>query len=456
MSVSNANKTVSPGVLDCTGRTTVTLSFDAEPELKTVPADLVLIMDRSGSMRGVPMEKAKLAAGDMIAAVARASGNAQGTTLENGSAMGLVSFADTAAVDLELSGNVGELNRAVDALTGGGLTNHADALQKGYDTVMKGSNTRKVLILFTDGNSTIGDADPVAEKIRGDGVEIFCIGLATDPGTLNRWATDPDSIHVSYTDDVNQLNQVFAQITSEVVRSGILDGVIQEVLNPDFQIKQVLDSNYGTVTVTDGQHLTWKLYTATLPTPDTLTLSFEICHVGSAGGVKPVNASLIYRDRAENQLVFPSPEVEVSCENSAVVAEPCPAPATFSVEGCRDFGIVQANETALSGLGRIVQVDAVIKNVCPGKRLAAAVMLTEVDDNGVEHTRGTKTLLIPAQTGTRCQDLQLKCIQFVVPEALDPVGDPLSICGKRDFRVRVSANYVDSDFTCCDPETVLI
>ena len=139
-----------------------------------------------------------------------------------------------------------------------------------------------------------------------------------------------------------------------------------------------------------------------------------------------------------------------------VIPEPCPLPASFLVERCKDAAIVRANETTLTGLGRIVQVDAVVKNVCPGKRVAAAVILTEMDAEGVEHARGTKTVMIPAQPGDTCQDIQLKCVSFVVPETLDTDGDASSICNARCFRARVLANYVDTDFVCCDLQTVIV
>ena len=42
----------------------------------------------------------------------------------------------------------------------------------------------------------------------------------------------------------------------------------------------------------------------------------------------------------------------------------------------------------LESQGRILQLDLTLKQVCPGKRVALAVILTEVDDNGQEHAGG--------------------------------------------------------------------
>ena len=142
-------------------------------------------------------------------------------------------------------------------------------------------------------------------------------------------------------------------------------------------------------------------------------------------------------------------------ENSGKVLirpELCPQPATFQMESCRDSIVVDAAETSLQSLGRIVQVDAVVKNVCPGKRVAVALLLSE-EINGTEQPRGMKTLILPPQEGTVCQDVELKCVPFVVPEEMDAAGQALSLCQTRTFRVRVLANYMDTDYVCCALQT---
>ena len=64
----------------------------------------------------------------------------------------------------------------------------------------------------------------------------------------------------------------------------------------------------------------------------------------------------------------------------------------------------------------ILQLDVTVKNVCPGKRVALAAILTEVDENGTEHQRGMKVMTLPAHSAPVCRDVLVKCIKFVVPE----------------------------------------
>ena len=129
--------------------------------------------------------------------------------------------------------------------------------------------------------------------------------------------------------------------------------------------------------------------------------------------------------------------------------EPCPEPTVFTVPGCQDAARVALDAVALQGLGRIVQLDATLKAVCPGKQVAVSVLLAETSADGTALPRGVKHILVPPQEGTGCQDITLKCIQFSLPEALDADGSAGSICNERSFSARVIANYVDTDFACC-------
>ena len=97
-----------------------------------------------------------------------------------------------------------------------------------------------------------------------------------------------------------------------------------------------------------------------------------------------------------------------------------------------------------------------LKAVCPGKRVAASIMLMELSPDGAELPRGVKHILVPAQTGEECRDVSLKCIQFSLPEALDASGNTGSICNSRQFAARVIANYVDTDFSCCEAQTLRV
>ncbi len=107
----------------------------------------------------------------------------------------------------------------------------------------------------------------------------------------------------------------------------------------------------------------------------------------------------------------------------------------------------------LESAGRILQLDVNLKNVCPRKRVALAIALSEVDQQGNEYQRGTKTLTIPAHFSTSCRDV-LKCVKFILPEDLGVSGgSTTAMCNTRNFKARVFAHNIDSDFYCCNNVT---
>ena len=152
-------------------------------------------------------------------------------------------------------------------------------------------------------------------------------------------------------------------------------------------------------------------------------------------------------------VTFPEPTVAVECD-VVVNPEACPAPVALTVEGCSDSVLVDLGDTYLESLGRIIQMDVTVKNICPGRRVALAAILTEVDDQGMEHQRGMKA--ITAHNFPACRDVLVKCIKFVVPEDLEVSGEaPQSMCGPRNFRARFIAHHIDTGYRCCESVVTL-
>ena len=85
--------------------------------------------------------------------------------------------------------------------------------------------------------------------------------------------------------------------------------------------------------------------------------------------------------------------------------------------------------------------------------MALAAILTEVDQDGMEHQRGMKTITIPAHSFPMCRDVLVKCIKFVVPEDLSVSGG--AMCSPRKFKARFLANNIDTDFRCCESVVTL-
>ena len=130
MGISNAKKELSVPQIKCGGSFRVKLSLTAEPDIVSNPTDIVLILDRSGSMKGKPLASLKSGANTFIDVIDESTDSAKDGQIGNGSHIGIVSFDGSASQDTQLITSVSELKAAVNALSADGSTNHADAFEK--------------------------------------------------------------------------------------------------------------------------------------------------------------------------------------------------------------------------------------------------------------------------------------------------------------------------------------
>lgn len=128
MGITNSNKELNTLHIDCGGSFQIKLSLTAAPDIVTNPTDIVLILDRSGSMTGSALTNLKNGAKAFIDIIDEATGGIPDGQIGSGSRIAIVSFADTATQDTQLITSVADLKAAIDALTAGGSTNHGRCL----------------------------------------------------------------------------------------------------------------------------------------------------------------------------------------------------------------------------------------------------------------------------------------------------------------------------------------
>ena len=455
MGVTSSNKQIDVDRIDCEGTLKVTLALSASPDIVSNPTDIVLVLDRSGSMMGSPLANMKAGAKAFIDIIDESTDGSQDGNIGSGSRIGIVSFANTAVADTQLITSVDTLKNAVDNLSAGGSTNHADAFTKATQLFDPLSTNARVIVMFTDGKTTTGlPPAPIAAAARASGIIIYCIGLigsdGIDVNVLNDWATDPDASHVAVTPDDADLEDLFKDLAANISKTGATDIVIDEVVNPDFIITNVVTPTKGTAMMTSLNTIQWKIKELGVFGNEGATLEFYIKHIVQDSGDKLVNESITYSDNEGNVVVFPTPVVTVECA-IIVHPEPCPIPVDLTIEGCQDAAAIDMGDTYLESLGRILQLDVTVKNVCPKKRVALGVILTEVDPSSMEYQRGMKTITIPAHDYPSCRDVLVKGIKFVLPEDLDVSGETSeAICNARNFKARFIAHYIDTDYECRD------
>lgn len=454
MGITNSNKELSATRIDCNGSFQVKLSLTAAPDIVSHPTDIVLILDRSGSMAGSALANLKIGAKTFIDIISDATGGAQDGQIGSGSRIAIVSFAGTAVQNTQLITSVDDLKAAVDALSAGGNTNHADAFTKASELLAAPSTNAKAMVMFTDGNTTAGpDPSPFAAAARADGTVIYAIGLSgtdgVDPAALDDWASKPSSAYVAITPDAAELEQLFADLARNISNPGATDIVLTDKVSPCFMITAVSLPTKGTASLLDNTTVRWDIDELGVSQSEGATLEFTVRHIGPCSGTVEVNESIAYSDAEGNVVSFPSPELDVDCD-IVIHPECCPKPVDVTVDGCEDAVHFDAGDLGMESLGRIVQLDVRLRHVCPCKRVALAVLLSEVDDEGNEYKRGMKAMTIPAHTRQTCRDVTVRNIKFVLPEDLDVSGCPRSICNARNFKARFIAHYIDNDYYCCD------
>lgn len=444
MGVTNSNKELSVTRIDCGGSFKIKLSLTAAPDIISNPTDIVLILDRSGSMAGSPLANLKNGAKAFIDIIDEATDSSQNGQIGFGSHIGIVSFADTASQDTQLITSVADLKDAVDALSAGGRTNHEDAFSKALALFDPASTNAKVMVMFTDGVTTAGgDPNAVATVAKAQGIIIYSIGLSGNGGideqALRDWASDPDSAYVAITPDDEELEELFEDLARNIAKPGATDIVITDTVSPCFRVTGVSSPTKGTASMIDANTVEWKIDELGVTQSEGAAFEFTVEHIGSCSGTVTVNESITYDDNEGNIVTFPSPEIEVDCK-IVICPDNCTEPVQITVDGCSDTVNFYADDICINGLGRIVQLDVTLRNVCPNKRVALAVLLNEVDCLGNEYKRGMKTVTIPAHTKDSCRDVTVHCLNFVLPEDLDVSNTAGSMCNTRNFKARFIAH----------------
>ncbi|MBS6041945.1 MAG: VWA domain-containing protein [Clostridium baratii] len=173
------SKTAKPTGVE--GEYEIELKVSGTPTTKTVPVDIVMIMDTSGSMED-DMKELKTAMKSFTTDIL----NKQ--TGVKDSQISVIEFASKANVIHKFSDDAKSINRVISNTEDGGATNAEDAWKKTDNQLAKArTNANKYVLFFTDGlpNRTIdGEGDAVERAIeaynttvKNHSVKAYSIGL---------------------------------------------------------------------------------------------------------------------------------------------------------------------------------------------------------------------------------------------------------------------------------------
>ena len=460
MGIVCTNKEISTTRINCNGSFQVRLSLTAAPDIVHNPTDIVMVLNRSGNMAGSALASLKRGAKAFIDIIDKATDGQHNGQIGCGSRIGIVSFGDTATKDTQMTTSVHDLKAAVDALFAGGGSNHGDAFTKASELLAEPCQNAKVMVIFSDGKNSRGvNPGHIATAIKASGTSIYAIGLCGSDGTdvraLKDWASDPSSSYVLMTPNHAELEELFGDLAQNISRPGATNIVLTDRVASCFRITSVAMPTKGAASLRDPHTVCWQIDSLGVNCREGAELEFTVEHTGTNSGNIEVNESIHYSDSEGNTATFPSPRLDVEC---GVVdsCDLCPEPMDLRIDGCEDSMEFDAGDIGMD-LGRIVQLHVRLRSVCPNRRVALAAILTEVDSAGVEHNRGMKTIAVPAHNRSRCSDVFVRSLRFVLPESLDvsnttgtdvALNPQNSICNRRHFRARFIAHYIDTDFQC--------
>jgi Mg-chelatase subunit ChlD len=260
------------------------------------PLNLVLVIDRSGSMSGDRIRKVKRSLRSFI------------ECLRKKDSVTIVSFSNSARVDLSAcrKTNQAKIEKAIQAISVGGGTNLHGGLMLGYREAKANFDPEKAnrVILLTDGVANVGttETDQIvreSQRFNNKGIDLSTIGLGHDFNRqLLRELADAGRGTIHFVDDSQDIEKTFV---NEV--DSLLSPAAKNVkLKIDFGIKKRVGKIYGYEPEIAGSTVGIKL--DDLNCGATLVVVSELKRPKKdAIARNPISVELSYVDRVTNQPV---------------------------------------------------------------------------------------------------------------------------------------------------------
>lgn len=185
--------------------------------------DVMLVLDRSGSINSSELATLKTAAKGFVDALSPAADEAH---------VGMVSFSDTATLNNHLTDDGGALKAGIDALTSGGFTNLYEGILKADDELgnpgdghdRADGSSPDFMVIITDGapnrplpaNTADDLAATAADDARAHGIQVYVVGVGVNPATETYLKTEiaDDAAHYFSVADFGSLSAILDKIAN--------------------------------------------------------------------------------------------------------------------------------------------------------------------------------------------------------------------------------------------------
>ncbi|MFD2615564.1 IPT/TIG domain-containing protein [Paenibacillus gansuensis] len=272
----SVDRSVNPATITTDKEAEVTLDIKGTPPVNViVPNDVIVIIDRSGSMTGQKMTDAISSAKQFV--------DMMDLTKHR---VGVVDFSSDAQ-GLPLTTDSVQVKNYISNLNAGGATATGDSILKAMEMLeSRRPEAQPVIVLMTDGDATVptGTAYQYAKEkanlAKEEGIVFYTIALlnTTDnPDTsgpnilLKEMATT--SSHHHFVLGSTGLAEIYAAIVKEIGIASAYNVVVSDIVSPEFEI--VPDSYKDNIPqpVVNGNTLTWSFLELK---NNTLTFTYKI------------------------------------------------------------------------------------------------------------------------------------------------------------------------------------
>lgn len=203
-------------------------------------ANVILVIDTSGSMAGKPLDDAKIAARKFV------------SSLGDEARVAVIAFADGPRVVTGFTSSRGALDKAIASLRASGETAVYDALVRAARLMPLAAAGQRSIVLLSDGGDTVSsaDLDTARTAVSGSGAPVYAVALESkeaNPKALTSIAASSGGRLVSVGQS-SQLSGLFESIASEIRNAWSVSYTSRRPRTKDIEIEVAVSAGGGSKT----------------------------------------------------------------------------------------------------------------------------------------------------------------------------------------------------------------